>query len=698
MTCAKLATPSIVNDRHLLDLLDIDFGVLLKGVNGVAGPSIAELLHRACIQLKRGEWREALSSGDMCRDACWEQLHTGDWKQVDVAWRDCYTAASLVCIASETAVSGCVVTQPLKAASPPSCSCQPCQLQQGNPSLLSHSHAASIHYPSAFSPTENVQHEFDKLLCPVAPAQQVSALRQLDMAVLMGGPRFRPLVDAVVARLQDEAIAAALKALRQRQVAAAAVCVKACRGLHLKDLGQAVKKRRLLLPPCRVSAESMEGPPIRTSSLDQVSSCKNVRQHHKVLPAAAATECRTWSTSKPLLVAEAVVQSCTKATVLSIPPVAAVIATADITSLKLEKATPAFALTDVHAPAAGAELHSRDTKVQSDSTEKATSVNTTQAATHGGVSGIPLPPHSLYQGSLIRRQPLPSIECFLTDFVGASEGRGIPAVITGGIDHWPALERWHDATYLKDAFGARTVPVEVGPHYLAPGWGQRLMTLSEFIDSHLGEPTSPGCDDTGEYSTAVPAQSHSLSSPPHSTSSQTQTSSPAAHDASNHPRGYLAQHELFDQIPALKRDIVVPDFCCLGRSSQAVAINAWFGPPGTVTPPHTDPHQNLLAQVVGRKYVRLWPPSATAKLYPFQSGFTTNASQVNIEDPDLERFPMYKGLHHLDCLLSPGDMLFIPRGWWHFVKALQPSATMAAEQRTSIKQLSASFSVSFWFD
>jgi hypothetical protein len=113
-----------------------------------------------------------------------------------------------------------------------------------------------------------------------------------------------------------------------------------------------------------------------------------------------------------LLVAEAVVQSCTKATVLSIPPVAAVIATADITSLKLEKATPAFALTDVHAPAAGAELHSRDTKVQSDSTEKATSVNTTQAATHGGVSGIPLPPHSLYQGSLIRRQPLPSIEWY----------------------------------------------------------------------------------------------------------------------------------------------------------------------------------------------------------------------------------------------------------------------------------------------
>ncbi len=47
-------------------------------------------------------------------------------------------------------------------------------------------------------------------------------------------------------------------------------------------------------------------------------------------------------------------------------------------------------------------------------------------------------------------------------------------------------------------------------------------------------------------------------------------------------RGYLAQHELFDQIPALRRDIVEPDFCRLGSTGRAAA-NAWFGPPGTVS-------------------------------------------------------------------------------------------------------------------
>jgi hypothetical protein len=40
--------------------------------------------------------------------------------------------------------------------------------------------------------------------------------------------------------------------------------------------------------------------------------------------------------------------------------------------------------------------------------------------------------------------------------------------------------------------GRRTVPVEVGSHYLAEGWGTQLMTLGDFIASIMAGGTAPG--------------------------------------------------------------------------------------------------------------------------------------------------------------------------------------------------------------
>uniref|UniRef100_A0A453L4I9 Cupin-like domain-containing protein n=1 Tax=Aegilops tauschii subsp. strangulata TaxID=200361 RepID=A0A453L4I9_AEGTS len=59
---------------------------------------------------------------------------------------------------------------------------------------------------------------------------------------------------------------------------------------------------------------------------------------------------------------------------------------------------------------------------------------------------------------------------------------------------------------------------------------------------------------------------------------------------------YLAQHPLFEQIKELHEDIMVPDYCYAG-GGELQSLNAWFGPHGTVTPLHHDPHHNILAQV-----------------------------------------------------------------------------------------------------
>lgn len=56
-----------------------------------------------------------------------------------------------------------------------------------------------------------------------------------------------------------------------------------------------------------------------------------------------------------------------------------------------------------------------------------------------------------------------------------------PLLPQGLMDGWPAMEpcgarNWHRLDYLRARLGHRTVPVEVGKHYMAEGWGQQLMT------------------------------------------------------------------------------------------------------------------------------------------------------------------------------------------------------------------------------
>jgi len=99
----------------------------------------------------------------------------------------------------------------------------------------------------------------------------------------------------------------------------------------------------------------------------------------------------------------------------------------------------------------------------------------------------------------------------------------------------------------------------------------------------------------------------------------------------------------------------------------------WIGPAETFTPPHYDLTNNFIAQIVGRKRLRIAPPSETTKLY--------NTNHVYSDVPDLEesvdfdRFPRLALLRFYDIDLEPGEILFTPVGWWHQVRALSFSVT-----------------------
>ncbi|CAI9106613.1 OLC1v1005809C1 [Oldenlandia corymbosa var. corymbosa] len=243
-----------------------------------------------------------------------------------------------------------------------------------------------------------------------------------------------------------------------------------------------------------------------------------------------------------------------------------------------------------------------------------------------------LPVKSLSSKNVGRRSSL-SLEGFLQDYFLT----GSPVVISDCMADWPATSKWNDINYLKRTAGFRTVPVEVGKNYLCQEWKQELITFSEFLER---------------------IQSN---------------------DCSSANTTYLAQHPLFDQIQELRQDIVIPDYCFTG-GGEMKSLNAWFGPGGTVTPLHHDPHHNILAQVVGKKYVRLYSSSLSEELYPHAETMLCNSSKVDLDHIDEVEFPKVVNLEFFDCILNEGEMLYIPPKWWHYVKSLTTS-----------------FSVSFWW-
>jgi len=230
----------------------------------------------------------------------------------------------------------------------------------------------------------------------------------------------------------------------------------------------------------------------------------------------------------------------------------------------------------------------------------------------------------------------------IEDFVNNYKCQKIPVIIKNALWHWPALSensgRFWSVQYLKSVGGYRTVPVEIGSRYTDDDWTQTLMTINDFIENYV-------------------------------------------ENSSQQRKGYLAQHNLFDQISELSDDFEVPEYCYTGEDDpEEVVINVWFGPGDTVSPLHTDPKHNCLCQVFGKKYVRLYEEDQSEYLSAFENGTLSNTSQINLEEDDEKistEFPDFSKAKGYECILEEGDILYIPPKCWHFVKSLSISCSLS---------------------
>lgn len=77
----------------------------------------------------------------------------------------------------------------------------------------------------------------------------------------------------------------------------------------------------------------------------------------------------------------------------------------------------------------------------------------------------------------------------------------------------------------------------------------------------------------------------------------------------------------------------------------------------------------------GEKKVILYPPEQTGFLYKVPYSIVS-MEIIDMDDPDLEKYPALRKAKGFEARLRHGDTLFIPSKWWHFIKYETPSLSM----------------------
>lgn len=115
----------------------------------------------------------------------------------------------------------------------------------------------------------------------------------------------------------------------------------------------------------------------------------------------------------------------------------------------------------------------------------------------------------------------------------------------------------------------------------------------------------------------------------------------------------------------------LPDYDRGARFSQS---RLWLAVAGTVTPLHFDLAHNLLRPLSGRRRVLLYPPLDGVLLEPQgPASKMANFASFDPEREDRRRLPLSRWARPVRTVLSAGDALYIPPGYWHHVRTVELS-------------------------
>ncbi|ASK32527.1 hypothetical protein CEY12_21635 [Chryseobacterium sp. T16E-39] len=93
----------------------------------------------------------------------------------------------------------------------------------------------------------------------------------------------------------------------------------------------------------------------------------------------------------------------------------------------------------------------------------------------------------------------------------------------------------------------------------------------------------------------------------------------------------------------------------------------FFGGKGSITRNHIDIDMShvFITQFQGIKKIWLFPWEQSSIMYKLPYNFH---SLANVKEPDYNEFPALKYVRGYEAVIHPGETLYIPSGWWHYIQ------------------------------
>ncbi|MCC8410828.1 cupin-like domain-containing protein [Mucilaginibacter sp. UR6-1] len=207
-----------------------------------------------------------------------------------------------------------------------------------------------------------------------------------------------------------------------------------------------------------------------------------------------------------------------------------------------------------------------------------------------------------------------------------------PLVIKGLTKSWPAREKW-TAEYMKEIVGSKTVPLydnSKADPAKPINTSAAVMPFNEYIDLIKSQPTELR----------------------------------------------IFFFNIFKHAPQLLDDIVLPKDLMGGFIESMPAM--FFGGSNSVTFLHYDidlPHI-FHTHFGGRKHVILFENKWKERLYCLPNA-TYALEDYDVANPDIAKFPALDGVEGQEVFLEHGDTLFMPTGYWHWMKYLDGSFSLS---------------------